>query len=137
MLHLELCNVACFNIILRPCSIRLSYIFTLVQKVKKGVQNARFCKYSKTLRRLFNLFHLKMTCISCTDGVRVKVPSFQKVTLFLRYEIFHRYVINLRFCLFEDVTDYHDFRRINLKCFVMITPFVFLHNDMRQALLAA
>ena len=32
------------------------------------------------------LFHLKMTCTPCTDEVREKVPSFQKVTLFLRYK---------------------------------------------------
>ena len=48
----------------------------------------------------------KNSCTSCTDEIRVKVPSFQKVTLFLRYEIFNRDVINLRFCLFEDVIGY-------------------------------
>ena len=61
-----------------------------------------------------------MTHTSCTDEVRVMVPSFQIVTLFLRYKILNRDVINLRFCLFEDVTDYHDLRRINLKSFVSI-----------------
>ena len=45
-----------------------------------------------------------MTCASCTEEVRVKVPSFQNVTLD---------VINLRFCLFENVTDYCGVRRIN------------------------
>ena len=35
-----------------------------------------------------------------TDGARVKVPSFQKVTYFLQYEISHRDVIYLYFaCL--------------------------------------
>ena len=66
-----------------------------------------------------------MMCTSCIDEVRVKVPSFQKVTLFLRYKIFNRDFINLRFCLFVDVTDYHDLRRINLKSFVSIGLFVF------------
>ena len=31
---------------------------------------------------LLGIFHLKMTCTSCTNEVREKVPSFQKVTLF-------------------------------------------------------
>ena len=66
------------------------------------------------------LFHLKMACTSCTDEVRIKVPSFQKVTLFFRYKIFHRDVINLQFCLFEDITDYSDLKRINLRSFVSI-----------------
>ena len=66
-----------------------------------------------------------MTCTSCTDEVRVKVPSFQKVTLFLRYQIFNRDVLNLRDCLFEDVTEDHDLRRINHKSFVSIGLFVF------------
>ena len=77
---------------------------------------------------IFKLFELKKTCTSCTAEVRVKVASFQKVTLFLRYEIFNRDVINLRFCLFEDVTDYHDLRRINLNSFVSIGLFVFVRH---------
>ena len=59
------------------------------------------------------------------DEVRVKVPSFQNVTLFLLYKIFNRDVINLRFCLFEDPTDFRDLRRLNIKSFVLIGPFVF------------
>ena len=55
-----------------------------------------------------------MTSASCTDEVRVKVLSFQKVTLFLRDKIFNGDFINLRF-LFEDVTDCRDLRRINSK----------------------
>ena len=35
-------------------------------------------------------FHLKMTGTSCTDDARVKLPSFQKVTFLLQYEIFQR-----------------------------------------------
>ena len=35
-------------------------------------------------------FYLKMTFTSCTDDAKVKAPSFQKVTFFLQYEIFHR-----------------------------------------------
>ena len=47
-----------------------------------------------------------MACTFCTDEVRVKVPSFKKITLFLQYEIFDRDVIRLHICLFKDVTDY-------------------------------
>ena len=33
-------------------------------------------------------FQLKMAGTSCTDGARVKIPSFQKVTIFfLQYEV--------------------------------------------------
>ena len=55
------------------------------------------------LLRLCQLFYLEMTCASCTDEGRVKVPSFQRVTHFLRYKIFHKDVINLLFCLLTDV----------------------------------
>ena len=43
------------------------------------------------------LFHLKIPGTACTDGARVKVPSFQKVTFLLQYEIFHRDAIHLFF----------------------------------------
>ena len=43
------------------------------------------------------LFHLKMTGTSSTADARVKVPSFQKITFFLQYEIFHRDAIHLYF----------------------------------------
>ena len=46
------------------------------------------------------LFHLKMTCTSCTDEVRENVPSCQKVTLF--YDINHNtepLSINVFVCL--------------------------------------
>ena len=46
----------------------------------------------------------KMTGTSCTDDVGVKVPSFQKVTFFLQYELFHKDAIHLYFCLFEYVS---------------------------------
>ena len=96
-----------------------------------------FINEGNTLPRLCKLFHLKMTRTSSyTDEVRVKVPSLQKVKLFLRYKIFNRDVINLHFCLFEDVTDYHDLRRINLNVSIGLSVF-FLHNNIRQKLLAA
>ena len=44
---------------------------------------------------------------------KILQKSFQKVTLFLQYKIFHRDVIRLHFCLFEDVTDCRDLRRIS------------------------
>ena len=47
----------------------------------------------------------KMTGTSCTDDARLKIPSCQKVTFFLHYEIFHRDVIRLYFCLFGAVSD--------------------------------
>ena len=63
---------------------------------------------------------------SCTDKVREKVPSFQKVTLF--YDINHINTepssINIVY-LFEDVTGYRDIRRINLKSFVSMGLVVF------------
>ena len=39
-----------------------------------------------------------MTGTACTDDARVKVSSFQKVTIFATYEIFHRDAIHL-FCV--------------------------------------
>ena len=107
----------CWIHILKPSANRSPYIFTLVQKVKHMVYKIHPFKWSNTLQRLYKLFHLKMTCTSSTDEVRVKVFSFQKVTLFLRYKTFNRDVINLGFRLFEDFTDYCDWRRINRKKF--------------------
>ena len=112
--------------ILKPSSNRSPYIFTLVQNVKHRVYKIRaFLNEAILWPRLCKLFHLKMTCTSCTDEVREKVPSFQKVTLFLRYKPKHRALINLCFCLFEAVTGYHNIRRINLKRFVSIGLVVF------------
>ena len=55
-------------------------------------------------------------CVYDTIGNRCfEKTSFPKSRTFLRYKIFNRDVINLSFCLFEDATDYHDLRRINLK----------------------
>ena len=65
-----------------------------------------------------------MTCTSCSNEVREKVPSFQKVTLF--YDINHN---TERFCLFEDVTGYRDIRRINLKSVVSIGDVVFATQE--------
>ena len=59
-------------------------IFTLVQKGKKSVkQKLCFYKTTKALLKFCKLFHLKMTCTSCIDEVRVMVPSFQKSHSFL------------------------------------------------------
>ena len=101
------------------------YIFMLVQKVKTGYKTSCFYKKKiKALPRLCTLFHLNMTCTFCTDAGRVKVPSFQKVTQFLQYKIFHRHIISLIFCLFEDILDCHDLRRISFKSFASIGIFV-------------
>ena len=69
------------------------------------MQTSCLYKLTKALQRLFRSFDLKITSTSCTDDAIVKVPSFQKVTFFLQYEIFHRDAIHLNFCLFEDVSD--------------------------------
>ena len=56
---------------------------------------------------------------------REKAPSLKKITPFLQYKLFKRDAINLGFCVFEDVTDYRDWRRGNLKSFVLIGLFGF------------
>ena len=75
-------HVYLFHYILKPTANRSPYIFTLVQKVKHRVYKI----YAFLSEALYKLFHLKMTCTSCTDEAREKVRSFQKVTLFLRYK---------------------------------------------------
>ena len=51
--------------------------FTLVQKVKHSVYKFMFFLNAAILcGDSGKLFHLKMTCTSCTDEVREKVPSF-------------------------------------------------------------
>ena len=78
-----------------------------------------------------------MTFTSCTDEVRVKVPSFQKVTLFLQCKIFNRDGIRLHFCLFEDVNDFRNLKESGSKklCFNRNShsPLILLH-DVRLAL---
>ena len=76
------------------------YIFTLVQKVKLGHKKSCLYKQTKALPRLWKLFNLKMTCTFCTDDVRVKVPSFQKVAQFVQYKTFQGDIICSFFCLF-------------------------------------
>ena len=78
------------------------------------------------------LHAISFTCSSCTYEVRGKVPSFQKVTLFLRYKLFQRDVITVRFCLFGDVTDNRDLRRINPRNFVLIDASFYLHNYIQK-----
>ena len=79
-----------------------------------------FCASSESESRFYGLFNFintprlcrdstianfKMTRTSFTEEVRVKVPSFKKSHILLQYETFHKNVIRLHFCLFEDVTD--------------------------------
>ena len=99
-------------------------IFTLVQKVKLGHKKSCLYKQTKALSRLWKLFHLKLTCTFCTDDVRVKVSSFQKVAQFLQYKTFLRDIIRLNFCLFEDIPNCRDLRKISLKSFASIGFFV-------------
>ena len=49
------------------------------------------------LAETLQVISLKMTGTDCTNDARVKVPSFQKVTFLLQYEIFHRDAIHLFF----------------------------------------
>ena len=56
------------------------------------------------------LFHFKKTYTSCTDEVRVKVPSLQNFTLFF-YNIKRSvHTLSVNKLLFEDFTDCHDSR---------------------------
>ena len=66
----------------KPSANRSPYICTLVQKLKHRVYKI----HAFLNKRLCKLFNFKKTCTSCTDEVREKVPSFQKVTRFLRYK---------------------------------------------------
>ena len=68
---------------------------------------------SQGFAEICKLFHLKMTCTFCTDDVILKVPTFQKVTQFLQYKIFHRDIIRSKFCLFEDIPDCRDLTEKN------------------------
>ena len=70
----------------KPSSNLSPYIFTLVHKVKHRLYKIHAFLNDAILFRDCNLVHLKMTCTSCRDEIREKVPSFQKVTLFLRYK---------------------------------------------------
>ena len=56
--------------------------FAPVQKMKIALKKSNSMEKSKGLSRLCQLSHFKMTGRSCTDKVREKVTSFQKVTLF-------------------------------------------------------
>ena len=58
------------------------HIFAPVQKANIALTNFIFMKKFKAFSRLWKLFNYKTTGRSCTDEVRVKVPSFQKVTLY-------------------------------------------------------
>ena len=74
VLYLRFCNHIGRSI-LRPSSNRFPYIFMLIQKVKHRVYKIHF---AQTLQ----VISFKKDFTSCTDEVREKVPSFQKVTLF-------------------------------------------------------
>ena len=79
-----------------------------------------------------------MMCTLAETKLEKKVPSFQKVTLYLQYKIFHSDVISWRFCLFEDITDYHEFKKIKTQIFSIDRALSFcLQNSTRQKQLAA
>ena len=102
----------------------LTFFYASSKSKKWVIKHLCFYKQTNALPRLCKFFHSKMTCTFCIDDVRVKVPSFQKVTQFLQYKIFHRDIIRLNFCLFEVIPDCHDLRRINFKSFVSIRIFI-------------
>ena len=103
--------------ILKPSSYRSLYIFYASSENKN--RSYKIFAFIKALPRFGKSFHLKMTFTSCTDENRVKVPSFQKVTLFLQYKIFNRDGIRLHFCLFEDVNDFRNSKRSGSKKFCL------------------
>ena len=57
-------------------------ILKLVQKVKNRVYKMHAFLMNQYFAETLQ-FYLKMMCTSCADEVRGKVPSFEKVTLFL------------------------------------------------------
>ena len=57
-------------------------IFAPVQRVKIALTKFKFYKKVQGFVETLQLCHFKMTGRPCTDEVPVKVPSFQKVTLF-------------------------------------------------------
>ena len=72
-----------------------------------------------------------MTFTSCKDEVRVKGTLIPKSHTFLQSKIFHRDVIRLHFCLFEDVYDCRNVKRIGSKSFVQSESSFLLHNDIQ------
>ena len=81
------------------------YFYPSSESKNRVINNSCFYKQNKALPRLCKLFNLKTTSIFCIDDVRVKVSTFKKVTQLFGYKIFHRYIIRLNFCLFEDILD--------------------------------
>ena len=72
------------------------------------IQKSCLYKSTNALSKLCMSFHLKMIGTSTTGDARVKVPLFQKVKFFLQYDIFHRDVIHLYLCLYENISDCHN-----------------------------
>ena len=74
-------------------------------------------------------FHLKITCTSCTDDARVKVPSFQKVTFFYNIKYFTE---TLSICIFfKDVSDCPDLRRQASNALLQSDSSFLLRNSMK------
>ena len=71
----------------------------LVLKVRFGYTKFMLINIYRCLAETLHVISFKMTGTSSTEDAKVKVPSFQKVTFFLQYEIFHRDAIHLYFCL--------------------------------------
>ena len=96
--------------ILKPSSNRSPYTFKLVQKVKHRVykihgfiNEAILCQTLQVI-----LFKKKWRVLLARTKLEKRYHHF------LWYKIFYRAAINYGFCLFADVTDYHDLRRIYL-----------------------
>ena len=63
------------------------------------------------------LFHIKMTFTYCTDAVRAKVPSFQKVTQFTEIYNILQNSYPFEFWLFEGFNDCRDYRTMGIQSF--------------------
>ena len=94
--------------------VTLHFYVSFESKIR--VYKIESCLYKSTnaLPKLRMPFHFIMTGTSSKDVARAKVPSFQKVTFFLHYEIFHRDAIHSDFCLYENVSDCRE-RRTHFK----------------------
>ena len=70
----------------KPTANRSPYIFTLVQNVKRRVYQIHVFLSEQYFAKTLQIISFKNDVYFLHGRVREKVPSFQKVTLFLRYK---------------------------------------------------
>ena len=85
-----------------------AYILTLVRKVKVGHIKLMLLKIKRGFSETLQVILFKMTCTSCTDKVRVKVPHFKKSHFFYKIKYYTETLVVYFLSLFEDVTDCRD-----------------------------